>query len=242
MLITSKANPLIKKITSLSQKKYRKEYGLYIVEGIKPVNEAILAGCDIEMIVTTPEFEGKYPNQILVTESIFKSICEEITPQGVMAIVKIPKNELLAPKQSCLLLDGIQDPGNMGTIIRTANAAGYDEIYMIHCVDPYSSKAVRSSMSGIFFVKVIQGEKDEILSLLSGTSLICADMDGENIFTFKSPQKYCLCIGNEGNGISEDVQRRAEFTVKIPMRQTCESLNAGVSAAIAMYQLKNNVN
>lgn len=242
MLITSKSNPLIKKISSLTEKKYRKEYGLYVVEGVKPVNECILAGCEIDTVVTIPAFEGRYQNQVIVSEQVFASISEEKTPQGVLALVKLPKNELESPKGCCLLLDNIQDPGNMGTIIRTANASGYEEIYMIHCVDPYSQKAVRASMSGIFFVKTYQGEREDVLNALSKTPLICADMDGVNIFDFKAPNKFCLCIGNEGNGISEEVMNKATYTVKIPMRSTCESLNAGVSAGIAMYQLMNNRN
>ena len=95
-------------------------------------------------------------------------------------------------------------------------------------------------MSGIFFVNIRRGNEEEILPLLKGVPLICADMDGENVFEFTPPDKFCLCIGNEGNGISEGVVQSAEFKVKIPMRETCESLNAAVSAGIAMYQLKRN--
>ena len=93
-------------------------------------------------------------------------------------------------------------------------------------------------MSGIFFVKVYQGTNEEILGVLKGIPLICADMDGEDIFSFNSPEKFCLCIGNEGNGMSQEIMKRARFKVSIPMRETCESLNAAVSAGIVMYHLK----
>ena len=177
----------------------------------------------------------------MVSDGVFKSISSEKTPQGVIAVVKIPQSELKPPKKSCLLLDCLQDPGNLGTVVRSANAAGYEDIYLINCTDPYSPKAVRASMSGIFFVNLYLGSREEILKTLEGVPLICADMHGENVFEFTPPEKFCLCIGNEGGGISTEVFERADFTVKIPMRETCESLNAAVSAGIAMYALKNNI-
>ncbi len=241
MIITSRANPLIKEIASLSEKKFRKQAGLYLVEGTKPVKECIAAGCDIEKIVCTADNEKTFSGAVVVSDGVFKSISSEKTPQGALAVVKMPQTPLRKPEGCCLLLDCLQDPGNLGTVIRTANAAGYEEIYLINCADPYSPKAVRASMSGIFFVKLFSGSCGEILSLLEDVPLICADMDGENIFGFIPPEKHCLCIGNEGSGISREVFSKSAYTVKIPMRGTCESLNAAVSAGIAMYALKNNI-
>ncbi len=240
MIITSKSNQLIKLVKSLEDKKYRKKYGLYVVEGTKPVNECINAGCAIVYVITTSEFEGKYQKQIVVSDQVFLWLSTEITPQGVLAVVELPTLTIQAPQDCCLLLDGIQDPGNMGSIIRTANAAGYKQLYLINCVDPYSPKSVRASMSGIFFVEIYQGKQHEILEILSGIDIICADMDGENIFNFLAPDVFCLCIGNEGNGITDKVLSFATNKISIPMRNTAESLNAGVSAAIAMYELKRN--
>lgn len=241
MVITSKQNPLIKKFASLADKKFRKENGLYLVEGVKPVKECLSAGCSVENILVTEENFKDFPAATVVSDEVFKSISSEKTPQGVIAAVKIPENRLIPPENSCILLDCLQDPGNLGTIIRTANAAGYTEIYAINCTDPYSPKAVRASMSGIFFVSVRQGTLVEVLKVINGVPLICADMDGENIFSFKSPEKFCLCIGNEGNGICKELKEKSDYTVSIPMRSTCESLNAAVSAGIAMYSLKNNI-
>ncbi len=240
MIITSKSNPIIKSVQSLSDKKFRKQFQSYIVEGIKPVKECISAGCNIERIICVGQYESVFPDATLVNESVFKSISSEKTPQGVLAVVKIPQNQVVPPEKSCLLLDCIQDPGNLGTIIRTANAAGYGEIYAINCTDPFSPKAVRASMSGIFFVSVRQGTREEILATLSGIPLICADMGGKDIFNFAPPEKFCLCIGNEGAGLSAEIKSQAAETVKIPMRNTCESLNAAVSAGIAMYALRKN--
>ena len=240
MLITSKSNPIIKAVSALSDKKFRKQYNQYIVEGIKPVRECIEAGCIIEKIICIEGLEESFKGATVVSESVFKSISSEKTPQGVLAVVQIPQTKLKSPQKSCLLLDCLQDPGNLGTVIRTANAAGYDEIYLINCTDPYSPKAVRASMSGIFFVKIYQGTREEVLDALKGVPLICADMDGENIFGFNPPEFFCLCIGNEGSGISNEIKTMASHTVKIPMRSTCESLNAAVSAGIAMYALRKN--
>ena len=238
MIITSKSNPTIKEIVKLNDKKYRREAGLYLVEGIKPVNECIAAGSNVEKIVCTEKIADNYGNPIVVSEDVFGAISSEKTPQGVIAVVKMSQNNLKSPKNSCILLDRLQDPGNLGTIIRTANAAGYREIYLINCTDPYSPKAVRASMSGIFFTEIYQGSEEEILKVLSGVPLISADMCGENIFGFEPPSKFCLCIGNEGSGISDVIKSKSDYKVKIPMSETCESLNAAVSAGIAMYVLK----
>lgn len=239
MIITSKTNPTVKKISSLADKKFRRQYGEYLVEGTKPVNECIKAGKDVVLIVCTEEYANCYNSPFVVSRQVFEHISTEKTPQGVMAVVKMPQTDLSAPAGSCLLLDRLQDPGNLGTIIRTANAAGYKDLYLINCTDAYSPKCVRASMSGIFFINIHVGTEDEVLQTLSGVPLICADLDGENIFTFNPPKQYCLCIGNEGSGLSDVISKKASHTVKIPMEETCESLNAAISAGIAMYQLKN---
>lgn len=239
MIISSKANPTVKKIASLADKKFRKQCGAFLVESVKAVNECISAGINIEQIVCTPEYENDYPQALIVTRELFERISTEKSPQGVLAAVTVPDLKVLPPQGSCLLLDRLQDPGNLGTIVRTANAAGYTDIYLVNCTDAFSPKAVRASMGGLFYVSIHEGTYDEVFSALAGIPLICADMDGEDVFTFRSPDKFCLCIGNEGNGVSAFVKDRATHTVKIPMRETCESLNAAVSAAVAMYVLKN---
>ncbi len=240
MIITSAQNPLAKKISSLSEKKYRKLYGEYLVEGVKPVRECIRCGGKITQIVCTPDYAEEFSSAAVFSESLFERVSTEKSPQGVLATVKIPNNALIAPKSSCLLLDGLQDCGNLGTIIRTANAAGYSEIYAINCADAYAPKTVRASMSGIFFVKIMTGETAEILECLQGVPKIAADMNGEDIFSFRPPEKFCLCIGNEGNGLSREVKSACNYEIAIPMRESCESLNAAISAGIAMYQLKFN--
>ncbi len=239
MILTSKNNPLIKETISLKEKKFRKGKKCFLVEGAKMASECRKSGLEIERVFVSESYRGEADDSaIRVSDEVFARLSDEKTPQGILCVVKIPEKPLCPPRESCLFLDGISDPGNMGAIIRTANAAGYRELYLAECTDPYSPKSVRASMSGIFFVNLYTGERKEILSALAGVPILAADMDGENIFSFSPPAKYVLAIGNEANGISEEVFKAAEYTLKIPMQASQESLNAAVSAGIAMYVLK----
>ena len=241
MLISSRNNPTVKKILSLQEKKYRALYGEYIVEGKKSVAECIAAGKAVTLVVranAAADFETGTLPVLDVTDDVFSKISSEKAPQGVLCLVRIPEKRVSPPTGNALLLDGIADAGNLGTIIRTANAAGYEDIYLLCCADPYSPKTVRASMSGVFHTRLHVGSAEEIFSALAGLPLVAADLDGENIFDFTPPAPFCLCIGNEGHGLSEETKARRKYVVTIPMRSTQESLNAGVSAGIAMYVLK----
>ncbi|MBO5412096.1 MAG: RNA methyltransferase [Clostridia bacterium] len=242
MILTSKNNPLIKETATLKDKKGRKTHGLFLVEGKKMFSECLTSGLEIERVFLAESYLEELPSLSLetvrVSDDVFRFLSDEKTPQGVLCRVRIPMREMVAPTGKCLLLDGVSDPGNVGTILRTANAAGYREVYLTEtCADPYSPKSVRASMSGLFFTKLYFGTREEILSVLDGTPIVVADMDGENVFSFQAPEKFALVIGNEANGVSEETLKKANYTVKIPMRETQESLNAGVSAGILMYML-----
>ncbi|MBQ7924593.1 MAG: RNA methyltransferase [Clostridia bacterium] len=246
MILTSKNNPFIKETVALKDKKGRKQTGLFLVEGVKMARECQKSDFEIERIVVSESFsksdayaEFETSETVCVSDDVFRLLSDEKTPQGVLCRVKIPVYGLDKLQESCLFLDGVSDPGNVGAIIRSANAAGYNEIYLTDdCADPYSPKAVRASMSGVFFTKIHQGNRESLLSALSDTPIIVADMRGENAFTFRAPEKFVLVIGNEANGVSAAVEDRATHTVKIPMSSTQESLNAAVSAGILMYLLK----
>lgn len=244
MIITSKNNPLVKETATLKDKKGRKLLGSFLVEGRKMAEECHKSGMTIERIFVREGVELSLPVDeekiVVVSEDVLHQLSDEKTPQGVVCRVKIPTRPLCAPKGNCLFLDGVADPGNMGAIIRTANAAGYEEIYLAkECTDPYSPKSVRASMSGVFFTKLYCAEREEILSVLknAGVSLVVADMDGENIFDFVPPSHFALVIGNEANGVSATVEAVADKTIRIPMRSSQESLNAAVAAGVSMYLL-----
>lgn len=244
MILTSKNNPLVKETAALKDKKARKELGLFLVEGRKMSLECQRSPFEIEHVFVSERYSGEIPNCSSVTtvsEDVFRTLSDEKTPQGILCRVKIPPRKVEKPQGKYLFLDGVADPGNVGTIIRTANAAGYDGVYLTKdCADPYSPKSVRASMSGIFFTPLYIGERAEILSALEGTPLLVADMSGENVFRFQAPEKFTLVIGNEANGISDAVRERATHTLRIPMRETQESLNAAISAGIIAYALQRD--
>lgn len=240
MVIVSRNNPLVKEFSSLKEKKYRKQRGAFLAEGGKMVREAVQKGMRVLRLAVREDYVGEtFSLPVTVFgEDAFRAVCDEKTPQGIVAEIEIPVYELRPPRSSCLLLDGVSDPANVGAIVRSANAAGYRELYCIDCADPFSPKSVRASMSGVFSVRIMQGNREEVLSVLSGVPLLAADMSGENIFHFQPPEIFALCIGNEGNGLSREVRERASKTVCIPMEGDAESLNAAVSASVAMYLLK----
>ena len=242
MILTSKNNPLIKETAALKDKKARKQQGMFLVEGRKMAAECQNSDFEIDRIFVSESYAGELPfsgvETVRVSDEVFRFLSDEKTPQGILCRVKIPNRALTPPAGKCLLLDGVADPGNVGTIIRTANAAGYEEIYLTEeCADPYSPKSVRASMSGVFFTKIYRANRLEILSVLADTPIIVADMGGVNVFSFAPPQRFALAIGNEANGISDEVAKAAAHTVKIPMQATQESLNAAISAGIIMYVL-----
>ena len=242
MILTSKNNPLIKETASLKEKKGRKALGSFLVEGWKMANECQKSGMNVEYAFVTESFKGELfiPNEkiVKVTDDVLKHLSDEKTPQGVVCRVQTPIRALKKPTDKCLLLDGVADPGNMGAIIRTANAAGYRQIYLTNdCTDPYSPKSVRASMSGVFFTEIYTGAREELIELFSGVPLFVADMDGENLFKTSAPNCFALIIGNEANGVSALMKDAATKRVRIPMQETQESLNAAVSAGIAMYLL-----
>ncbi len=251
MVIVSKQNPIVKELSSLKEKKGRKARGTFLVEGEKMLSECEECGMEVVRVailtadgrisrLQSPEFQkaNSSKEMLFLGEDAFRAISDEKTPQGILAEVKIPSYPVEPPKGNCIFLDGVADPANVGAIVRTAAAAGYEEIYLADCADPFSPKCVRASMSGVFRTKLMRGTREELLSVLEGTPLIAADMDGENVFSFVPPERFCLCIGNEGNGLSEETKRRAAHTVSIPMEGGVESLNAAVSAGILMYELK----
>ena len=245
MILTSKNNPLVKETAALKDKKARKAQGMFLVEGRKMAVECQRSDFEIDRVFVAESYAGENPfaeeQTVRVSDDVFRFLSDEKSPQGILCRIKIPTRALTAPKGKCLLLDGVADPGNVGTIIRTANAAGYEEIYLTEeCADPYSPKSVRASMSGVFFTKLYRANRADILSVLSETPIIVADMGGENVFSFTAPKRLALAIGNEANGISDLVQDRATHTVKIPMQATQESLNAAISAGIIMYVLNKD--
>ncbi len=241
-MITSRQNAAVKEIRSYKDKKFRDKDGVFVAEGIKLVNEGINSGFFVEKLVCTEKTEELFSSfsgeKIVLKDDVYKSVSNETTPQGVMAVIKKPVLKEFGCDGSAILLDGVADPSNVGAIVRTAAASGYTDLYFTEdCADPFSPKAVRASMGGIFRVKAHISTRDYIAENLN-VPFIIADMNGENVFSFNKKGDFCLVIGNEGNGVSEKIRKKASYTVSIPMENGMESLNASVSAGILMYLLK----
>lgn len=243
MIILSRQNPLVKELASLKEKKGRRRTGTFLVEGHKMVREAVTSGMDVVRLILREDYAGETYGlpAVRLGRDAFAAVCDEKTPQGIAAEVTIPLRSVQPPQGRCLLLDGLQDPANVGAIIRTAVAAGYEDVYLAGCADPFSPKSVRASMSGVFFARIMQGTQEEILSAIAGMSVIAADMGGEDVFSYVAPEMFCLAVGSEGSGLSALVRSRADVTVRIPMDARTESLNAAVSAGILMYALRTKI-
>ena len=248
--ITSSSNPKYKYIKSLLTKKGRVKYGEYTVEGIKSVKDAIKSERTVTAVVVSEELyesaAADLPNDINVIKikgSIFGGLCDTQTPQGIIAVIKTEEQKDFMPDISkpYVYCDGINDPGNLGTIIRTADAAGFGGVILSKgTVDLYSPKTVRSSMGSFFNMRVVTGVSYEKLSEYknSGFQLIGGALS-DNTIDYRSAdmkKPTIIIVGNEANGISEDVQKMCQC-VKIPILGKAESLNAGVAAAILMYEL-----
>lgn len=249
MLITSKDNETIKEIKKLKEKKYRKEK--FIIEGIKMIEEAIQYNAHIELVVYSEKFEISNIESILkqksiktieVTESIFNTLTEVVSPQGILAVVRKSENskKIDYSNDFMLALDGIQDPGNLGTIIRTADATNLKQIIVSKdTVDTYSPKVIRSTMGAIFRVNVIEVEELSIeLERLKkeGFKIITTSLQTEKSIYDIDYKKSVVVIGNEANGVSDKVYEVSNTKVKIPMPGKAESLNASVAAGVMMYE------
>lgn len=242
-MITSRSNAFIKSVRALKDKKERDKSGLFAADGAKLVREAFISGQDIFAVIGTEKGLSLVSDIDLsaiktetVTEDVFKSISEEVTPQGVVAIIKKPRRELRSPVSDCLFLDGVSDPANVGAIIRTAAATGFCDVYIADGADAYSQKAIRSSMSGIFRVNVLAGKREELAEYINVPAYV-ADMGGEDPFSVRRNGNVCLIVGNEAHGVSDVMKKRADRTLGLEMQNGMESLNVSVAAGVLMYAL-----
>ena len=249
MEITSLDNKLIKKITSLKQKKYRDLYKEFFVEGENSVIEALNSNFTLTNILYCPElFDiSKIHTSIeptSVTREILSKISDTISPQGIIAVCKIPQNyEITTAYSKILFLDTLQDPGNVGTIIRTADAMNFDLVILSKkCADPYSLKVTRSTVGSIFHTPIIYDvDTTQILQELKNKSYTIYSSTPYNAISIDEitpTTPLVLVIGNEGNGISEETKQNTDFFVKIDMPGLAESLNASIAAGILMYKFK----
>lgn len=253
-LITSKDNEIVKHIKKLADKKYRDQNNCYIVEGIKLVEEAIQEEAQIEKIVICEESTktseisknlkykiAKY-DCIYVTEKIFKTLTQVMSPQGIMAVIKKNKEraQVKYDEDIIVALDDIQDPGNLGTILRTIDSVGLKQLIVSKgTADVYNPKVVRSSMGAIFRVEVIEVENlKETIEMIrrNAYNLLVTSLQTENSVYDIEYNKKVIVIGNEANGVSKEIQDMADNKIKIPMLGKTESLNASVATGVILYE------
>ena len=258
-MITSAQNKVLKEIKALSRKKDRVKTGLFIAEGLRFVMSAVEIQADIEVIVYSDSVyrtdEGTtFVNQLIkdanykvleAEEKLFNELSDTQSPQGILAVVKQPKADwpnIIEPNGFVMILDRLQDPGNLGTIIRTADAAGADGVILLKgTVDVYNPKVLRSTMGSIFEMPILEGVSwEETQQKLKESGYLIASTALEDSVEYDSldyTKATAMIIGNEANGISDEVLKQSDVRVKIPIVGSAESLNAGVAAAVMMYEV-----
>ena len=251
-VITSKDNSIIKEIKKLKDRKVRSAKGEFIVEGFRFVEEALKSDYEVKTLIIEESVEGKLSsyniykyldsiNTIYVTKSIMKLLASTETPQGVLAVVKNKDIELVDDDGFYIFCDKVQDPGNLGTIIRTAHASGaLGVILRKGTVDLYNDKTLRSTMGSIFNVPVVydNDDLDTILSLKNnGFKIISSSLDTDyNFYDIDLTGKCIIVVGNEGNGISSEIFAISDEKFKIPMPGGAESLNVGIATSVIAFE------
>ena len=247
--IESKNNNLFKEIKKLKEKKHRIKSNKYLIEGLRFVEEAIKSKVSIDSIIFTESFKEKNPDLFLkinenikliqMNESLLKQLCSTENPQGIVGVINMQNKELKSG-ELVVLVDKVQDPGNMGTIIRTAHAAGAAGIVMTKgTVDIYNDKTLRSTMGSIFYIPIVEDDSLDFVKSLKkeGYKLVVSSLQGKNNFFEENLHgKVMIAVGNEGNGVSDEVYDIADIKVKIPMPGEAESLNVAVATSIMIYE------
>ena len=250
--IESKDNNLFKHIKKLKERRVRDKEGLYILEGLRLIEEAIKAKVEIENIIISKDYEDKFEDFLIksntlniktniLSNNLFTQIASTENPQGIIAIAKKKDNEKTLSGDFYLICDKVQDPGNLGTIIRTAHAAGVNGIILTKgTVDIYNDKTIRSTMGSIFYIPIFYDDKNySIIKSLKedGFNLVATSLaESKNFFEEDLKGKTILAVGNEGNGISDELFELADKKVKIPMPGGAESLNVSIATSIILFE------
>ena len=250
-IINSPKNEKIKELVKLQTAKGRKKAGMYLLEGEHLVEEAIKEKAPIELIVVTSNRLEDYRNllaqtdvQVLVvSQDVFQKLSMTETTQGILAVVEIVKQEALPQNGRIIVLDAVQDPGNLGTIVRTADAAGFDAVILgTGTVDLYNDKVLRSMQGSHFHIPVFQTNLQEYLPFLKSKGVQVAvtalHRDSKDYSVLQGVRDVAIVVGNEGQGVSDDMIDLADVVVTIPMFGKAESLNVAIASALLMYKTK----
>ena len=245
-LVTSRQNSAVQHVKKLaSNRKYRRETGQFLCEGPKMWAEAMEHGWVVSTLLTSEEellrqYEGTPARSVLVSPELLAYAADTETPQKMIFTCRIPEQAECLTGERFLVLDGVQDPGNVGTIWRTADAFGADGLILLPgCADPWSPKVVRSTMGACFRLPVLNCTLEQLLPMLEGKNIpLYATALREDTLDIRTAdlKRAAVVIGSEGRGVSGEVLERCEQTIKIPMRDRCESLNAAMAAGIVLWE------
>lgn len=250
-IISSTKNEKIKELAKLQTAKGRKKAGLYLLEGEHLVEEAIKENALIELIVVSSNRMEDYQylleqtevDVLVVSQEVFQKLSMTETTQGILAIVKIENQTEPPCSGRIIVLDAVQDPGNLGTIVRTADAAGFDAVVLgTGTVDLYNDKVIRSMQGSHFHIPVFQADLREYLSALKNQGVEVAvtalHRDSKDYSILQGKSDIVIVVGNEGQGVSSEVIELADVVVTIPMFGKAESLNVAIASALLMYKTK----
>jgi len=245
-MITSKQNSVIKRIKKLQQRKHRKKEQKFIIEGFHLIEEAVKSNWVVETIIKTENTESlNYLGSeqvMIVSSSVFAYLSTTETPQGILAVVQM-KTSLNYKGDKLLLLDGVQDPGNVGTLIRTADAAGFSAVVLGKgSADIYNDKTVRATQGSLFHLPIMSVDLMEEIPYLQNEGYFICVTTLEESTDYKSvnmDKPFALVMGNEGAGVQSGIQQISDIRVKIPIFGKAESLNVAVAAGILMYEFTN---
>ncbi|MBO7184218.1 MAG: RNA methyltransferase [Oscillospiraceae bacterium] len=245
MRITARKNPLLQQVKKLfSSRKERETAGLFAADGTKLLQEAVRFYPGLDTVILSDGVDADVPSHvrlIRVPEDVMASISPMEAPQGAVFLCRLPQKQPLVAGKPMLLLDGIQDPGNLGTILRTADALQVPVVLLEGCADPYSHKVVRASMGAVFRTPVVQSTWEEASRILRDAGVpvaVTALSDRARDIRQAPLQEMAVVIGSEGRGVRPEILSAADNELIIPMNANCESLNAAVAASIVLWQMQ----
>lgn len=242
--ITARKNPLLQQVRKLlSSRKAREEAGLFVADGTKLLAEAVRWFPGLDTVILSDGVEAEIPAHVRVVRvpgDVMESISPMQTPQGALFLCRLPEKTQFCAKKAMLLLDGIQDPGNLGTILRTADALDIPVALLEGCADPYSHKVVRASMGAVFRSLPVQTTWEEAKASCAAAGIpvaVTALSERSQDIRSAALSQMAVVIGSEGQGVRREILDSADAQLIIPMNPRCESLNAAVAATIVMWQM-----
>ena len=243
--ITSRKNPLLQQVKKLLvSRKDREEAGLFVADGVKLLQEAIRWWPGLDTVILSEDVQMEIPQgvrTVVVPKDVMESVSPMRSPQGALFLCRFPEPAAFVPKPGMILLDGIQDPGNLGTILRTADALRIPVALLEGCADPYGHKVVRASMGAVFRMEILQTTWQEAKAacekagIAVGVTALSETAQDLRQLPIKS---MAVVIGSEGQGVRKEILEQARYSMVIPMNPHCESLNAAIATAIVMWQMK----